>query len=439
MSLESELLEIKDKKSFEAFTYLCDGMEAAPFQAVSVLLWLYKKKGLFRFDPGMGKTYTSALAMTALSNIEPETKCLFLIKKTQITQTSNDIRLYTGKRVITCTGEYNDIIDKLSTHPDEYDVLMMTHEALQSDIVCLTLAKLVGFFNMCVVDEAHFLSNKKESDRITVLGALCDRIPYVAFLTATPFISRAEQFSSILHLMDRSTFSRPDKLLKQLRNDERPDLFYPLSIHSYDRVSEGIANTYDVKVAWVEPHDFQRDAKGAQLLRTLRGEGSYNQLNELKRVLLLKQQEQKRGIVYIYYHDTREWVLEQLEGCDIKYACIHGGTPQYERDRIQQEFQDKEIDVVITSVTTSINLDCEYIYFYQYTLEIKQIMGRGERGLNPKVLELHFQFTRHTNDAQFFLDNVYMLSKKVRAWIGVEYTEFLQLGGELLECTETGA
>lgn len=431
--LEEQLLEIKDRKSFDAFTHLCKGYQAAPFQAVSVLMWLYQKKGLFRFDPGMGKTYASALAITALTNKCPETKTIFMIKKSQITQTANDIRLYTKKRVMTCTGERAQIERLSRVHPDSYDVLMITHEALQSDDMCFLLAHIVGYFNLCVVDEAQFMTNAKESDRITVLEALCNRLPYVAFLTATPFISKSKQFASLLHLMDSKTFPRTDKLSKALDEGIRPDLTNPFSIYSYDRKSEGIANTYKVHVDWIDPHDFQLEAKGNHILRTLRGEGSFNQLEAMKTVLRKQANAGKKGIVYIYYHDTREWVLKHLDDLGLRYACIHGETPQAERDRVQKAFQEGELDVVITSVTTSINLDCDYIYFYQYTLEIKQIVGRGERGLNPKVLELYFQFTRNTGDAQFFLDNVYMLSMQVRSWIGVEYTEFLQLGGELLE------
>lgn len=436
--LEQQLLDVKQRKSFTAFTHICKGYEAAPFQAVSVLLWLYKRKGLFRFDPGMGKTYASALAITALSNKEPDTKVIFLIKKSQITQTANDIRLYTRKRVVTCTGEKAQIERLNSTNPDNYDVLMLTHEALQSDKMGFILAALMPHFNMCVVDEAQFMTNSTESDRITVLAAICKRLPYVAFLTATPFISKSKQFASLLHLMDCDTFPRTDLLSKSLDKGGRPDLLNPFSIYSYDRKSEGIENTYNVFVDWVDPHDFQKEASGNHLLRTLRGEGSYNQLEAMKAVLRKQALAKKKGIVYIYYHDTREWVLQHLDDLGLRYDCIHGETPQAERDRVQREFQDGELDVVITSVTTSINLDCDYIYFYQYTLEIKQIVGRGERGLNPKVLELYFQFTRHTGDAQFFLDNVYMLSQKVRSWIGVEYTEFLQLGGELMNNIDLG-
>jgi superfamily II DNA or RNA helicase len=432
-TLEEQLLEIKQRKRFDAFTHLCDGFEAAGFQSTSVLLWLYAKKGLFMFDPGMGKTLSIAMGLKALFAVNPHSRCLFFIKKTQITQTSNDIRLYTGLRVVTCTAEKEEIIWKLYKNVKSYDVLMITHEALRSDYVCVFLQANLKYFNICVIDEAHYLTNIQESDRIFVLRAITSRIERVASLTATPFISKAEQYASLLNIMDPKLFERKDLLIKKLRQGIQLDTAYPLQIYNYDRKSEGIENTYNIHVRWVDPHDFQINIRTPQLLRQLRGPGSLNQLNDLITIIKLNQKKKKRGIVFIHYHDTRDWVLPFLKEANIHFGCIHGMTTQKERDEVQKNFQNGLLDIVVISVTTSINLDCDYIYFYQYTLEIKQILGRGERGLVPKVMDLYFLFTRHTFDAEYFLNTVYKQSHLVRSWIGKEYTEFLQVGGEVIE------
>lgn len=432
-ALEEQLLEIKRKKRFDAFIHLCDGFEAAGFQSTSVLLWLYAKKGLFMFDPGMGKTLSVAMGLKALFATNPDSRCLFFIKKAQVTQTSNDIRLYTGLRVITCTAEVGQIVWKLYKDVKSYDVLMITHEALQSDYVCTFLQTNLKHFNICVIDEAHFLTNIHESDRVFVLKAITSRIERVASLTATPFISKAEQYASLLNIMDPRFFERKDLLIKKLKSGAQLDIEYPLQIYNYNRKSEDIENTYNIHVHWVEPHDFQRNIRTPQLLRQLRGPGSLNQINDLITVIKLNQKKKKKGIVFVYYHDTREWVLPFLKQAGIRYGCIHGSTSQQQRDEVQEKFQNGLLDIVVISVTTSINLDCDYIYFYQYTLEIKQILGRGERGLIPKVMDLYFLFTRHTYDAEYFLNTVYKQSHLVRSWIGKEYTEFLQVGGEVIE------
>jgi superfamily II DNA or RNA helicase len=433
-NLEQQLLEVKKRGSFDAFTHLCDGFEAAAFQAVSVLLWLYSKRGLFMFDPGLGKTYAIAMGIKALFGTDPGMKCIFFIKKSQITQTSNDIKWYTGLRVATCTAEQEQIATTLVKHVDSYDVLMLTHDALQSDLVCAILTEIVGAFRIAVVDEAHFLQNVRDSDRVVVLAAIVARMEYVAFLTATPFLSKAEQYSSLLSIMDPATFSRTDKLTKLIRNGHRLDELYPLQIYNYDRAALGISNTYNVHVLWVEPHDFQKnlDPSSNTYLQKARGPGAENQVAELLRIIQLQKLGGKKGIVFVYYHETREWLLPHLDAGGVRYGCIHGRTPQAEKDDVQRRFNDNLLDCVVISVTTSINLDCDYVYFYQYTLEIKQILGRGERGLNPKTMELFFLFSRGTRDAEHFLNSVYRLSAEVRAWIGKEYSEFLSVGEQLM-------
>lgn len=70
------------------------------------------------------------------------------------------------------------------------------------------------YFNVCVIDEAHYLTNIQDSDRIFVLQAITSRIERVASLTATPFISKAEQYASLLNIMDPKLFERKDILVK---------------------------------------------------------------------------------------------------------------------------------------------------------------------------------------------------------------------------------
>jgi len=432
LSITDELIKIKERKSFDAFTNLCDGFKAANFQAVSVLLWLYAKKGLFMFDPGMGKTFAIAMGLKALFSTNKNTKCLFLIKKTQLTQTSNDIRLYTKKRVVTCTAQQEQLSKKLSKNIDNYDVLMLTHETLQSNAVCAMITQNINRFNVLVVDEAHYLTNMTDSDRIIFLAALAKKIEYVAFSTATPYISKPEQLSSLLNLMDCDIFERRDLITRDLKRSVRIDTLYPLQIYNYDRKSEGIANSYKSYTHWVEPHEHQKRAEGAHYLKQLRGQGAENQVKELVRGLKTKKEEGKKGIVFIYYKETLEWVMPFLDVANINYSCINGDTSQRSRDKIQSDFQHGLLDCVLISVATSINLDCEYVYFYEYTLEFKQILGRGERGLNPKLMELHFIFTKQTQDAQYFLDTVYKLSEDVRSWIGKEYSEFLQIKDDIV-------
>jgi hypothetical protein len=427
--LITSLWEIKKRGTFDAFNRLCPGYIAYPFQSVSIINWLFVRRGLFAFDPGMGKTITACMGLMAVRSYSPGTKCIFFIRKSQLAQTSNDVRMYTGLNVMTCTGEQENIDEVLYSNLEFCDVLMLTYETLLNTGACFRLIELVNDFSMCVADEVHFMSNLEENDRVFVFSAILERMSWVAFLTATPFISKPEQYATLLHLMDRQGFPSIMDLKRRISSGEKLDVTAPCSIYNYTRDSIGMSNTYNPSVIWVDPMPGQRDVRSSlNYLEHMTGRDCVNQKDGLITILKRQIASKKRGIVYVYYHDTREWLTPFLDECGFKYGCINGLVPLSVRDDIQCQFNAGLLDFVILSTTTSINLDCDYVFFYQYNLEFKQVLGRGERDVNPKVMDLFFLFTRDTHHAQHFLDTVYKLSLNVRTWIGKEYTEFLEVG-----------
>ena len=432
--IESELMQIKERGTFNVFDKACGDIVFAGFQSVSILLWLYAKRGGFIFDPGLGKTLTISGALKLLHANDNSLKCLFFIKKSQITQTAKDVRLYSGLRVVTTTAESDQVSTRmLFRNTDNYDVLMLTHETLDREDVMYFLYENIYRFAVCVVDEAHYLLNYKESDRAMMLEAILPRFERVALLTATPLLTSYEQFAYFLYLLDHVKFKDVSKMVSYMKDGNRLDTIFPLNIYNYDRASLGIPNIYNSIPVFVEPHDFQRGATGEHVLQKTRGEGSVNQVTELIRGIRVQKSRGKKGIVFCYYHNSREYMLPFFDKTDIKYGCIHGNTPQNERDSVQNAFNSGELDVVIISVSEAINLDCDYVYLYQYTVKLKQIIGRAERGINPKIMDLFFMFTLDTGDADYFIENIYKKAEFVRSAIGKEYTEFLELGRTLKE------
>jgi hypothetical protein len=431
--IEDELLLIKEQGSFEAFNLACDGIEFGGFQSVSILLWLYAKRGGFIFDPGMGKTLTIAGALKMLFVSDKDSKCLFFIKKIQLDQTSADIRNYAGLRVVTTTAESKSLRSKVYwKNFESFDVLMVTQETLDSAEFMVFLYENLKRFNVCVVDEAHYLLDYKESDRALMLESILPRFERVALLTATPLVSRYEQFAYFLYLIDHKKFANVKKLVKQMEEGSRIDVLFPLSVYNYDRAGLGIANTYNSIPVWVEPHDWQVGLFGDNVLRKTRGEGSYNQVAELIRLLKVQKSRGRRGLVFCYYHSSREWLLPFLDESGLKYGCIHGGTGVSERTEVQRAFNLGELDVVVLSISEAMNLDSDFVFFYQYTVNVKQVVGRVERGLNPKVIDLFFMFTRLTGEVDYFLENIYKRAEYVRNAIGKEYSEFLSLGESVM-------
>lgn len=88
---------------------------------------------------------------------------------------------------------------------------------------------------------------------------------------------------------------------------------------------------------------------------------------------------------------------KDLDAAKVRYDLINGKTKSVERVRIMQEFNDlKSMNLVITTVTTAIDLDCDYVYFYEFTSNLKQMIGQAYRGLGSKCLDLVFEITMGT-------------------------------------------
>jgi hypothetical protein len=101
------------------------------------------------------------------------------------------------------------------------------------------------------------------------------------------------------------------------------------------------------------------------------------------------------------------------------------------RADIFEGFAKGEYDVLTTSVTTGLNLDSDYIIFVEFCTDIKQMMGRAERGLNPKTLDLYFIFTRKTGEIDFFLKYIYQRSLSIQEVLRKDYSTLIRVGAEL--------
>lgn len=123
-------------------------------------------------------------------------------------------------------------------------------------------------------------------------------------------------------------------------------------------------------------------------------------------------------------HSIRNWILPFLDKEGIKYSCINGNTPGDERQRIMKQFnEEKSLDVIITSVTTAIDLDCDYVIFYEFTVNVKQMIGRAHRGLGDKDLDIVYIITEDSDEVDYFMNNIWARCEMIRDVLGQDYSE----------------
>ena len=107
--------------------------------------------------------------------------------------------------------------------------------------------------------------------------------------------------------------------------------------------------------------------------------------------------------------------------------CIRDSTSRKNRLELLEGFRSGVYDCVITNITTALDLDCDWILFYEFTPHVKQFIGRAERGFTSKQLPVMFLFTRDTDEYDYFYRNVYLISQSVQDILKIDFSEVTKL------------
>lgn len=386
-------------------------------QSVDLLKALAMKNFAVFYATGLGKTYLAAAYVKALKNKQPNIKVLMFMKKSQEDETPKKMMSISGLkcRVLTA-GNSKTLTESMI---DKNDIIMMTHDSLNSKRHMMKLNSLVKKFDAVIIDEMHLLSNIEAASSAFMLYSITSNIEYVLGLTATPVTTDLEQFIRVLKIIAPRYVENFRKIGSNMKNyglsalpDELRDLFVirdrPFNNH------RGIGD-------FIDPMPHQIDANGKDMFLITKGEEAFAQSNRL--VQLIKERRPLRGIVYINRKIIQRFVVKELENSGIKCALINGETSKEDRGIILEKFKNDEFEIVITNIKEALDMDCNFVIFYEYTPHVKQMIGRAERGLNPVPLDIIFMFTRKTGEYDYFLRNVYEISQEVQEVLDIDFNE----------------
>jgi SNF2 family DNA or RNA helicase len=165
------------------------GQELMPHQAQLVAAAAEGHRTFLLADePGLGKTAQALLAAQA-ANAYP---LLVVVPSVVKTNWAREVGIWTPKRVATVIQGDGDTIDGFA------DIVIVNYEVLDRHVGWLGELGMRGM----VVDEAHFIKNKKSQRSRNVL-ALAERIqsrtvrPLLMALTGTPLINDIDDFKAI--------------------------------------------------------------------------------------------------------------------------------------------------------------------------------------------------------------------------------------------------
>lgn len=416
--IEKALLE---SKSFQAIEGVLLEDRLIKLQAVDVLAMLYRKAAIISYDTGMGKTYLAAAVIRMLLNQDSSRKIIMVIKKKQLTATPAKVKKNVGVEILATASDQKSVAENiLSNKFLQYPVLMITHECLNNNVVMRKLLEFRDKYSCIIIDEAHNLNNLAGASSANMLQGMCSGFEYRFALTATPITTNVDQFARLAYIMDKDTYPDYVKLSRAMKNGSfsiKNDPFFFISRKYSDFGIEMRTVGYPL---FIEPQYNQIEASGADMFVKCKGPGAYNQANAL--VDFIREHKGERGLVYINQHVIREWVIRFLDNAGIRYGCINGKTSKLEDEKVMDRFNNKhDLDVVITSVTEAIDLDCDWVMFYEYTVNVAQMIGRASRGLKDKFLKVYFMITEDTGELRYFYDNIYCVSEIIQRVVGKRY------------------
>ena len=398
-------------------------IELPEFQNIGVQKLLLNKKMLLAFDTGTGKTFTYSLLVRALLNRNPEKKHVLVIIHDSLKQVPSDVSNLIAAPVSAFSNTFQEL-SNLKRAWNGSSVIIFTYECFRNEKVVRFLYDKLMEIESFVVDEAHHISNWDSSDTALMIRAFMKYIPYVAGLSATPMTSHSSQFYQLLNSIDRNLSSHRD----ETDYGKYDDRYFPVNRSDYK-----IKGNYKVTLEFVDPMMHQIGNIHGIIFKVIKGTGAVNQVEKLIDLTKARISDDKRIIIYVNYHDTRKWVEQYLDMNGLPFVSLHGksGNMNLRKDILSQ-YEEGKVSILVTSISESLNIDSDVVIFYEFTTKLKQVMGRAHRGLEAKELELVFILTKDSAEIEFFMQYVYKRSLIMQRLLGKDYSEFIQVGEEIL-------
>lgn len=396
--------QVVSLKSCPAVKHCLNGIVLHDMQSVDVATMLARGRSLVIYDTGLGKTYLASAVMKLLFENDGKNRFIFIAKKDQLIQTPKKIMDATGLFVHAFSSTQEDMARLASMDPVMTQIVMVTHQCLLREDFSEWLFKNRQFYTTLIIDEAHELSNVCDARSAILLQSMTKSFEYCYALTATPITTNLQQLVRLAAIVDGKYFGDTKAVMRELKHNDAFIEDYPSFFIKRTRQDMGSEKNYHGDIVWVEPHKTQNVERYDPMI--FKGPGAENQRKAL--IDALQRMQGKRGLVFINMHRIREFVIEALDKTSVRYACINGNTKPDERAEIMKKFnEEKCIDVVITSVTTAVDLDCDYVMFYEFTTNVKQMIGRAHRGLGNKELDIIYFITDDSPEVDYFMDNIW--------------------------------
>lgn len=409
--------------SVQSLQHTVRGKTLADFQTVCVAISMIMEKQLISLDTGLGKTLVATALMNIYHKMYPRIKWLYLCQNNNLETSCDKINegLYTAKAIWTGADKTSVLRTFFKNDALSADVLVLPYNILENKAVNDFLFKNRALYRGIIVDESQTIGND-ESYTFRLVDGLLNNARFGFLLSATPLRVDPEQSCNQIAIMDRERYGhmRGSRFIARYRQvkdgefvgyqnlDELEELLLFACI-SYTRKDLNMKGNYNVQVIWCDSLPEYRNVKKMDAFSAILGDPTGPAIERLVKLCTEKASEGKRGLVYINRTDNKVLAKERLEAAGLRVGIMDGKHTNSQKKKavVHQQYLNYELDVLITNVSTGKDLPSDYICFYELTFDFKQMLGRGERGLSGKDMELYFILVRNTGLIDYFYKNVY--------------------------------
>lgn len=418
-----ELLgQLFQRGSLDTLRHCVKGVdELEYFQTISIAYATIAQSCLLNIDTGLGKTLIAAGIINVLKSTKPRLRWVYLCQCGNLKTTADKLR----KHLFNCNLEYCDSTESLilrtffSRRAENADVLVLSYEAITQPDVESFLFKNRDIFQGIFLDESQMLSNL-ESHTSRLVSAIINTACYRILLSATPLRINIEQVINQIYMIDRTMFSDinmqtflnhfrvwSDREVIGYKNLEELQYMLMPRMLSFSRTDLNARGDY-MPIMKICSSGLDSDASVQDVIN-YKLDSTSTTMQSLLRYVKEYTCMGKHGLIYANRNTVKRALYNALLAAGYRVGILDGSTTptQQQKDRVHKNFLNGDYDVLITNITTGKDLPCSYVIFYELTFDYKQMIGRGERGLQGVDLDVIFIITDSIYEMRFFYANVY--------------------------------
>lgn len=409
---------LKERGRMDSLAHIVKGVELDWFQTYALMHNIITKGSIISLDTGLGKTLVAIGYINYRHAVAPSNKTIYICERSNFEATLAKICRHSSVRVIGTTAENHVMWSQfLSKYPTEYDVIVLTYQAMNDKHVNDYLFDNKHLFQTLIIDESHKVSNRTSLINNIVRG-MSKYVEHKMFLTATPLRISPRQIINQIDMIDRTYFEDVERYSRSFEiHDEMGGVIGHKNLDNlaaniipryvgYTREELGLKGQYKLQLILANPSEHHLDVTRADINPVIKGDKDGDALTQTLKTIQQLTQEGKKGLVYANTNQNKQMLIDSLTQEDISCALIDGSN----RDRrtlTQNRFNNDELQVVVTNITTALDLQCDFVLFYELTVDHKQMIGRGERGLKGNDLTIIYVIVKDTVEVDYFIENVY--------------------------------